>query len=132
VTSRPIRVLYLAHTFSVGGAEEMVLNLVRHLPARFAPAICCIHEAGPIGEEIRKDRRAVFELGRPRACGGLLMPCLRDAIADRPRHRAHVPADRQPLRPLRRDDGGRAHRDWHRGEHHEKQAPDARARGSGG
>jgi glycosyltransferase involved in cell wall biosynthesis len=38
----------------VGGAEEMVLNLVRHLPARFEPSVMCINQAGPIGEEIRK------------------------------------------------------------------------------
>jgi glycosyltransferase involved in cell wall biosynthesis len=38
----------------VGGAEEMVLNLVRHLPKRFEPMVACIHEAGPIGEEIRR------------------------------------------------------------------------------
>lgn len=49
-----IRVLYLAHTFAVGGAEEMVLNLVRHLPDRFAPTVACIGAAGPIGEEIRE------------------------------------------------------------------------------
>jgi glycosyltransferase involved in cell wall biosynthesis len=48
------RVLYLSHAFMVGGAEEMVLNLVRHLPPRFAPMVACIHEAGPIGEEIRR------------------------------------------------------------------------------
>jgi len=51
--ARRVRVLYLAHAFHVGGAEEMVLNLVRHLPARFEPVVCCIHEPGPIGEEIR-------------------------------------------------------------------------------
>lgn len=50
---RPARVLFLSHAFMVGGAEEMVLNLVRHLPARFEPAVACIHSAGPIGEEIR-------------------------------------------------------------------------------
>jgi glycosyltransferase involved in cell wall biosynthesis len=48
------RVVYLSHAFHVGGAEEMVLNLVRHLPQRFEPVIVCIHSAGPIGEEIRK------------------------------------------------------------------------------
>lgn len=47
------RVVYLAHAFNVGGAEEMVLNLVRHLPERFEPAVVCINQAGPIGEEIR-------------------------------------------------------------------------------
>lgn len=51
---RPIRVLYLSHAFAVGGAEEIVLNLVRHLPPRFEPVVACIHEAGPIGEEIRR------------------------------------------------------------------------------
>jgi glycosyltransferase involved in cell wall biosynthesis len=54
VSSRPTRVLYLSHAFMVGGAEEMVLNLVRHLPPRYEPMVACIHEAGPIGEEIRR------------------------------------------------------------------------------
>lgn len=48
------RVLFLSHAFMVGGAEEMVLNLVRHLPSRFEPVVACIHDAGPIGEEIRR------------------------------------------------------------------------------
>jgi glycosyltransferase involved in cell wall biosynthesis len=47
----------------VGGAEEMVLNLVRHLPARFEPMVCGIHEAGPIGEEIRRTGTPVSVLG---------------------------------------------------------------------
>ena len=38
----------------VGGAEEMVLNLVRRLPGRYEPAVVCIHHAGPIGEEIAR------------------------------------------------------------------------------
>jgi glycosyltransferase involved in cell wall biosynthesis len=57
-----IRVLYLSHTFAVGGAEEMVLNLVRHLPPRFEPAVTSIGEAGPIGEEIRRTGVAFAEL----------------------------------------------------------------------
>ena len=52
MTAGRIRVVYLAHAFQVGGAEEMVLNLVRHLPERFEPHVCCIHEAGPIGDEL--------------------------------------------------------------------------------
>src|SRR5262249_52738085 len=52
--SKRIRVVYRAHAFRAGGAEEMVLNLVRRLPPRFEPMVCCIHEAGPIGEEIRR------------------------------------------------------------------------------
>ncbi len=47
----------------VGGAEEMVLNLVRRLPPRFEPMVCCIHDAGPIGDEIRKTGTPVAVLG---------------------------------------------------------------------
>jgi glycosyltransferase involved in cell wall biosynthesis len=53
-SGKHVRVLYLSHAFMVGGAEEMVLNLVRHLPPRFEPVVGCIHHAGPIGEEIRR------------------------------------------------------------------------------
>jgi glycosyltransferase involved in cell wall biosynthesis len=48
-----IRVAYLAHAFQIGGAEEMVFTLSRQLPTRFAPRVCCINTAGPIGQEIR-------------------------------------------------------------------------------
>jgi glycosyltransferase involved in cell wall biosynthesis len=54
VSEKRIRVVYLAHAFMVGGAEEMVLNLVRRLPPRFEPMVCCIHSPGPIGEEIQR------------------------------------------------------------------------------
>jgi glycosyltransferase involved in cell wall biosynthesis len=63
MTAARIRVVYLAHTFQVGGAEEMVLNLVRHLPARFEPMVCCIHELGPIGAEIRDSGTPISVLG---------------------------------------------------------------------
>src|SRR2546428_9586521 len=63
VTPARIRVVYVAHAFMVGGAEEMVLNLVRHLPERFEPLVCCIHEAGPIGDEIARTGTPVTVLG---------------------------------------------------------------------
>jgi len=63
VTFRPTRVVYLVHALQVGGAEEMVLNLVRHLPERFEPMVCCIHELGPIGEEIRAQGAPITVLG---------------------------------------------------------------------
>ena len=47
-----VRVLYISHAFMVGGAEDMVLNLVRYLPERFAPSVMCINHAGPIGAEM--------------------------------------------------------------------------------
>ncbi len=57
------RVVYMVHTLMVGGAEDTVLNLVRHLPTRFESMVCCIHDAGPIGEEIRRTGTAVAVLG---------------------------------------------------------------------
>ena len=54
MTAGPTRVLFLSHAFAVGGAEEMVLNLVRHLPPEFEPAVVALQQAGPIGEEIAR------------------------------------------------------------------------------
>jgi glycosyltransferase involved in cell wall biosynthesis len=76
-TADRIRIVYMAHAFMVGGAEEMVLNLVRRLPARFAPMVCCTHHAGPIGEELRATGVPFTVLDvnpgwrRPAAIGGI-------------------------------------------------------------
>lgn len=61
-TSRA-RVVYLAHTLAVGGAEEMVLNLVRYLPAEFDRAVVCIDRPGPMGVEIQKTGVPFHSLG---------------------------------------------------------------------
>lgn len=55
--------MYVAHTFEVGGAEDMVLSLVRHLPGRFEPMVCAIHALGPIGLEIQAAGIPVAVLG---------------------------------------------------------------------
>lgn len=82
------RVVYMAHALQIGGAEEMLLNLVRRLPrTEFEPHVCCIHEAGPIGEEIRKTGTPVDVLG--------LTPGVR--------HPASVDAIRRYLRRLQPD-----------------------------
>ena len=63
--------MYLAHTLAVGGAEEMILNLVRHLPPEFERAVMCIDQPGPIGAEIEKTGTPFRSLGlRP----GMLRP----------------------------------------------------------
>lgn len=52
-TRRPLRVLFLVTSMPVGGAETLLVNLVRRLdPARFAPEIVCLKERGPLGEEL--------------------------------------------------------------------------------
>jgi len=57
------RVMYIAHSYEVGGAEDLVLNLVRHLPDRFEPMVCAIGDLGPIGHEIRAAGIPVTALG---------------------------------------------------------------------
>ena len=57
------RVMYIAHSYDVGGAEDLVLNLVRHLPDRFEPMVCAIHDLGPIGREIQAAGIPVTALG---------------------------------------------------------------------
>jgi glycosyltransferase involved in cell wall biosynthesis len=67
------RVVYLSHEFNVGGADEMVLNLVRKLPAdRYEPLVCAIHRPGPVGEEIAAIGVPFRSLGR--------VPGLRDPL----------------------------------------------------
>ena len=61
-TSRP-HVVYLAHTLAVGGAEEMVLNLVRYLPPEFERSVVCIDQPGPIGAEVQKSGVPFHALG---------------------------------------------------------------------
>lgn len=74
MTGGRARVLYLSHAFMVGGAEEMVLNLVRHLPAeRYEPMVCAIHQPGPVGDEIAATGVPFRTLGR--------VPGLRDPLA---------------------------------------------------
>jgi glycosyltransferase involved in cell wall biosynthesis len=63
VSTRRTRVVYLAHTLAVGGAEEMILNLVRHLPAAFEPVVVCIDQPGPIGAEIQNTGVTFHSLG---------------------------------------------------------------------
>ena len=71
----------------VGGAEEMVLNLVRHLPPKYEPMVCAIHEPGPLGQEIAATGVPFKALGR--------VPGVRDPLA--------VAAIYQYLRAVRPD-----------------------------
>ena len=49
----PLRVMFMLTSMPVGGAETLLVNLVRGMnPARFFPYICCLKERGPLGEEL--------------------------------------------------------------------------------
>ncbi len=53
---KPLRVLFFTTSMPVGGAETLLMNLVRRMdPARFAPEIACLKEPGPLGELLAKE-----------------------------------------------------------------------------
>ena len=48
---QPLRLLFLVTSMPVGGAETLLMNLVRRLDrGRFAPEIACLKERGPLGD----------------------------------------------------------------------------------
>jgi len=50
---RRLRVMFLTTSMPVGGAETLLVSLVRGLDrSRFAPEIACLKERGPLGEEL--------------------------------------------------------------------------------
>ena len=47
----PLRVLFAITSMPIGGAETLLVNLVRRLDrARFLPELCCLKELGVLGE----------------------------------------------------------------------------------
>jgi glycosyltransferase involved in cell wall biosynthesis len=53
---RPLRVMFVITSMPVGGAETLLVNLVRRLDRRrFAPEICCLKEPGPLGEIMARE-----------------------------------------------------------------------------
>ena len=49
----PLRTMFLITSMPVGGAEVLLLNLLRRLDrSRVAPELCCLKELGPLGEEL--------------------------------------------------------------------------------
>jgi len=54
----PLRVLFLVTSMPVGGAETLLMNLVRRMDRkRFAPEIVCLKEPGPLGEQLACEMR---------------------------------------------------------------------------
>jgi len=52
----PLRVMYLVTSMPVGGAETLLVNLIRRMDRhRFAPELCCMKDLGPLGEEMQEE-----------------------------------------------------------------------------
>ncbi len=53
---RPLRVMFVITNMPVGGAETLLVELVRRLDRdRFAPELCCLKHFGPLGEVLAKE-----------------------------------------------------------------------------
>lgn len=53
MTIFPSRILHLFVTLPVGGAENLLLSILRRLdPQRFSSLVCCIGERGALGEQV--------------------------------------------------------------------------------
>ena len=62
-TRNCIKVLHLFVTLPVGGAEDLLASIITGLdPARFVAEVACLGEAGPVGEELRRQGRMVSSL----------------------------------------------------------------------
>ena len=49
----PLRVLFMLTSMPVGGAETLLINLIRRLDRNLIePEICCLKEPGPLGDEM--------------------------------------------------------------------------------
>ncbi|MBI4396964.1 MAG: glycosyltransferase, partial [Elusimicrobia bacterium] len=59
-----IRVLHVVETLDVGGAENVVVNIVNRLSDRFQPMICCLKKSGPVADRIRRAGVRVLEMGK--------------------------------------------------------------------
>src|SRR5262245_37951041 len=61
----PLTVMFVNTSLQVGGAETLLLNLVRRMDReRFQPEICCLKELGPIGEQLAEEIPAFHSLIR--------------------------------------------------------------------
>jgi glycosyltransferase involved in cell wall biosynthesis len=61
----PLRVMFLITSMPVGGAETLLVNLVRGMNTeRFWPSVCCLKSRGPLGDELAEDLPVFHDLIR--------------------------------------------------------------------
>ncbi len=52
----PLRVMFVITSMPVGGAETLLVNLIRKLDRNhFLPELCCLKDLGPLGEELAEE-----------------------------------------------------------------------------
>jgi glycosyltransferase involved in cell wall biosynthesis len=59
----PLRVMFVTTNMPVGGAETLLVELVRRINRRrFQPELCCLKKFGPLGEILAREAPAFSEL----------------------------------------------------------------------
>ena len=85
---RPLNVMFVITSMPVGGAEVLLMNLVRRFdPKRIKPSICCLKEKDELGEKVSFDIpvfdhqiKHKFDLGVVKRLGKLYLKNKIDAI----------------------------------------------------
>src|SRR4029078_715924 len=61
----PLRVMFLNTSMPVGGAETLLVNLVRGMNTeRFWPSVCCLKSRGPLGDVLAEEVPVFHDLIR--------------------------------------------------------------------
>ncbi len=61
----PLRVMFVITSMPVGGAETLLVNLIRRLDReRFTPTVCCLKSSGPLGESLADEIPVFHDLIR--------------------------------------------------------------------
>jgi glycosyltransferase involved in cell wall biosynthesis len=69
----PLRVLFLITSMPVGGAETLLVNLLRRLDRqRFRPVLACLKAPGPLGEELMGELPVYHDLIRNKFDAGVI------------------------------------------------------------
>lgn len=54
MSAEPIRVMHVIETLEVGGAENVLADLVNFCSPRFVPYVCCLRASGPVEARLRE------------------------------------------------------------------------------
>ncbi len=80
-STRPVRVMHIIWSLDLGGAEQVVVNLVRNFNReRFEPIVCCLNEKGRYAEIVEKEGIPVFEMNKKPKFDLFLIPRLTKLI----------------------------------------------------
>jgi len=56
ILDRPLRVMFLLTSMPIGGAETLLVNLIRRAdPERFEPMVACMKQMDVLGEQLSKE-----------------------------------------------------------------------------